>query len=135
MSDLAKIELSKDLIEPIVRAQLQASITAALGRADQLVGSVVQSVMNTQVDSNGQRSTYGSAVPLITWMAESAIKDAAKEAIKEWFADNRDKLKVMLKKEIEKNAKGMAEAMVLGVSKSLECKYTATVDIRMNSKG
>lgn len=134
MTDIAKIELSKDLIEPIVRAQLQASITAALGRADQLVASVVQSVMNTQVDSNGEKSRYGGGQTLITWMAESAIKDAAKEAIKEWFADNRDKLKAMLKKEIEKNSKGMAEALVVSVVKSFDCQYRATVDLRINPK-
>ncbi len=134
MADLATIELSKDLIEPIVRAQLQASITAALGRADQLVGSVVQSVMNTQVDDNGNQSRYSSSKPLITWMAESAIKDAAKEAIKEWFADNRDKLKAMLKKEIEKNSKGMAEALVLSVVNSFDCKYSAVVDLKLRSK-
>lgn len=134
MSDIAKIELSKDLIEPIVRAQLQASITAALGRADQLVGAVVQSVMNTQVDSDGRKSSYRSDQTLIGWMADRAIKDAAMEAIKEWFADNREKLKVMLKKEIEKNSKGMAEALVLAVNKSFECKYSATVHLKLGDK-
>lgn len=131
MSDIAKIELSKDLIEPIVRAQLQASIIAALGRTDQLVASVVQSVMNMQVDSDGKTSSYRSDRTLITWMAEKAIKEAALEAIKEWFADNRDKLKVMLRKEIEKNAKGMAESLVLGVAKAMECKYSTHIELKI----
>ena len=42
MNEMAKIELSKDLIEPIVRAQLHASILAAMGQRDQLIGSIVK---------------------------------------------------------------------------------------------
>lgn len=129
MSDIAKIELSKDLIEPIVRAQLQASIVSAMGRADLLVAQVVNTVMNSKVDSNGNRSNYNSDIPLITWMAEKAIKEAAMEAIKEWFADNKDEMKKHLRTAIQKNAKGMAESFVLSMSKAAECTYNTRVEV------
>lgn len=134
MSDIAKIELSKDLIEPIVRAQLQASIISAMGRADQLVAQVVNTVMNTKVDSNGQRSNYNSDTPLITWMAEKAIKEAAMEAIKEWFSDNREEMKAHLRSAIKNNAKGMAEAFVLSMSKAAECTYNTKVEVIVGKK-
>ena len=134
MSDIAKIELSKDLIEPIVRAQLQASIIAAMGRADQLVAQVVNTIMNTKVDSEGKPSTWSSSIPLITWMAEKAIKEAAMEAIKEWFADNKETMKIHLRDAIKKNAKGMAENFVLGMSKSVSSSYNTTVEVRVGNK-
>jgi len=134
MSEIAKIELSKDLIEPIVRAQLQASIIAAMGRADQLVAQVVNTIMNTKVDSEGKPSTWSSSIPLITWMAEKAIKEAAMEAIKEWFADNKETMKIHLRDAIKKNAKGMAENFVLGMSKSASCSYSTTVEVRVGNK-
>ncbi len=131
MSDIAKIELSKDLIEPIVRAQLQASIVAAMGRTDQLVAQVVNTVMNTKVDHNGQHSSYGNGTPLITWMAEKAIKEAALEAIKEWFADNKDTMKQHLRAAITKNAKGMAESFVLGMVQATESSYRTSIEVKL----
>ena len=131
MGDIANITLSKDLIEPIVRAQLQASIVSALGRSDLLVAQVVQTVMNQKVDSEGKPSSYSHGEPLITWMANKAIKEAALEAIKEWFADNKDEMKKQLRASITKNAKGMAEAFVLSLCKSAESKYSATIEVRL----
>ena len=135
MGDIANITLSKDLIEPIVKAQLQASITAALGRSDVLIAQTVQAVMNLHVDSNGKPCgrEYGSQ-PLISWMAESAIKEAAKEAIKEWFADNKDEMKKQLRAAIQKNSKGMAEAFVLSVTKAVESSYGANVTVTLRPK-
>ena len=135
MSDIANITLSKDLIEPIVKAQLQASITAALGRSDVLIAQTVQAVMNLQVDMNGKPSSreYGSQ-PLISWMAESAIKDAAKEAIKEWFASNKDEMKKQLRAAIQKNSKGMAESFVLNITKAVESSYGASVTVTLRPK-
>ena len=134
MSDIANITLSKDLIEPIVRAQLQASITAALGRSDLLVAQVVQTVMNEKVDGDGKSSRYDSATPLITWMANKAIKEAASEAIKEWFAENKDEMKKHLRASIQKNAKGMAEAFVLSMNKAVECNYSSHVEVVLRGK-
>ncbi len=134
MNEMAKIELSKDIIEPIVRAQLQASITSALGRSDLLVGQVVQTMMNQKVDENGKPSSYSSSTPLITWMANSAIKEAASEAIKEWFADNKDTMKKQLQAAITKNCKGIAEQFVLSMVKATESKYSHTVQVMISPK-
>ena len=129
MSDLAKIELSRDLIEPIVRAQLQASIVAAMGKKEELIGQVVQTVMNMKVDDKGMPSRYSDSKPLITWLAEDAIKEAAREAIKEWFAENRDSLKKLIRTAIQNNSKGLAESLVVGLAQGVECKYAANVTV------
>ncbi len=134
MSEITKIELSKDLIEPIVRAQLQASIVSAMGRADQLVAQVVNTVMNSKVDNSGNPERYSGGIPLITWMANSAIKEAAMEAIKEWFAGNKDEMKKHLKAAIQKNAKGMAEDFVLGMSQAATSSYNTTVEVKIGDK-
>lgn len=134
MGDIANITLSKDLIEPIVRAQLQASITAALGRSDQLIAQVVQTVMNQKVDSNGSPSRYNSDTPLITWLCDKAIKEAALEAIKEWFAENKEEMKKQLRMSIQRNAKGLADQFVLGMGKAVETSHTSKVEIIIRPK-
>lgn len=116
MGELASINLSKEIIEPIVREQLQASIVAALGKSEQLIAGVVQTILNTQVDREGKRgSGYGYNHTLIQWMAEDAIKEAAKEAIKEWFAANRETLKKDIKRALTDNRAMMAEQYVMGL--------------------
>ena len=131
MSELAQIQLSKDLIEPIVRAQLHASIVSAMNRQEELIGQVVNTVMNMKVDTDGKPERYSGGKPLITWMAEDAIKVAAKEAVKEWFAENKEAMKLHLKKAIEKNAKGMAEGFVLGMTKAAECSYNTKIEVTL----
>lgn len=127
MNEMAKIELSKDLIEPIVRAQLHASILAAMGQRDQLIGSIVTTIMNTRVAENGEPSRYDSAKPLITWMCEKAIKETALEAIKEWFTNNRAEMKVQIATAIKKQSKNMAEQLALGIAKATESSYRFNV--------
>lgn len=136
MSEIAKIELSKDLIEPIVRAQLQASIVSAMGKADQMVAQVVNTVLNSNVDNNGDPVRYssGGGTPLITWIANDAIKKAALEAVQEWFADNREEMKKHLRLAIKNNAKGMAEAFVLSMSKAAECTYSTKIEVLVNKR-
>lgn len=133
MNEMAKIELSKDIIEPIVRAQLQASVVAALGRSDQLVGGIVQSILNTQVDSNGNPSRYSSDKPLITWMAEKAVKEASQEAIKEWFALNREVIKKEVMVALKKNQKAMAEKFVMGMCDESAKQYHTTVEVKFGN--
>lgn len=133
MSDIAKIELSKDLIEPIVRAQLQASIISALGRSDQLVAGVVQTIMNTQVDSDGKVSRYSSDKPLITWMAEKAVKEAALEAMKEWFADNKDEIRKQVRLALSKQQKMMAEKFVMHICEKATDSYRVNVAVSFNN--
>jgi len=134
MNEMAKIELSKDIIEPIVRAQLQASITSALGRSDQLVAGVVQTMMNLKVDDNGNKtnSSYGS--PLITWMAEQAIKEAARDAIKEWFAGHRDELKKQIQLAMGKQAKTIAEKFVAHMADTAMSPYRTSIDVKFQPK-
>ena len=131
---MAKIELSKDLIEPIVRAQLHASILAAMGHRDELIGGVVQTIMNSQVDEQGKPSRYGDAKPLITWMAEKAIKETALEAIKVWFAENREEMKKQIKIALTKQSKMLAEQLVCGIVKAAESGSSYQFNVRVNPK-
>lgn len=131
-NEIAKIELSKDLIEPIIRAQLHASIVSAMNRQEELVGQVVNTVMNMKVDSDGKPERYSGGRPLITWMAEDAIKGAAKEAVQEWFSENKETMKIHLRKAIEKSAKGLAEQFVLGIGKAVEARSNIDIQVVMD---
>jgi len=137
MGEIAKIELSKDLIEPIVRAQLQAAITSALGHREELVASVVHTMMNQKVDEKGQPSSYSYAKPLITWVCENGIREAAHEALKEWMAEHRERLKQQLIAEFSKpkHKQHLAEQMVLGMTKSFESTYKLGVEIKFAREG
>ena len=128
--DLARIEISNDIIGPLVQAQLQASIVAAMGKSEELLGSVVRTICNSQVDENGKPSTYRDSKPLITWMAEKAIKEAAHEAIKEWFADNRAAIKKETKAALTKNVKGIAERFALGLIELTGTNYRMKIEIK-----
>ena len=134
MQEMAKIELSKDIIEPIVRAQLQASIVSAMGRSDQLVSQVVQTMLSSSVDGEGRPSNRDYGKPLITWMAEKAIKDAALEAIKEWFAANKTKLQAQIKDALTKNSKLIAEKFVMGLEDQAQKNHTINITVDLTKK-
>ena len=126
---IPSIQISNDVIEPIVRAQLQASIAVALGKSDEILAQVVHTHLHSKVDEQGKPSSYNSSKPLITWMSETAIKDAAKEAIKDWFADNREKLRDQIKKTLSKNISKMAESFALGMCEQAKNDYRINVKV------
>jgi hypothetical protein len=127
-------QIPKEIIEPIVQSHVAAAVANALGGREQIVHKVVEEILTTKVDQNGQKSHYSSAMPWIQWLAQDCIKNAVKEAMTAEVAKHQEALKVAMKKELT-NAKSplvkkLVDAMVNGLTNENTLKWRLTIDVK-----
>lgn len=86
-------EIPKDIINPIIQAHVNEAVIRALDGPQQLVTRAIAGVLQTNVDSEGKPSSYGSSRPWIDWVIGDCIKRAARAAIEEFVATQKDRIK------------------------------------------
>ena len=128
------ITIPTDIVESAVRDKITAAIARELGDPQMLVETMVKSVLEKKVDSNGKVPRYSSdeKYTLIELMARNTIVEAANEAMKEYFSENKNLVKEAVKKQIAKSPNKIAQAFVTGLADSLDCSYRNTVTINFN---
>jgi hypothetical protein len=131
----ASVNIPKDLIEPIIKAKIEAAVMEGLGASTNLIEAVVVRVLNETVDSAGKPSTYGSK-PLYTWLAEDCIRAATQETIKKFFSERQKEIETELVKTLESKAgrskmvKVILDAMLGSMTDNWRTKFTAEITHR-----
>jgi hypothetical protein len=138
MENLVKLEVSNDVVRPIVEAQIRAAIVAEMSKNPQkLFDAMVMEALQFKVARDGRMSQYSSENNF-SWLSiqlANVVREEAKRAVEEMIAENRDKIKNAIKKELQKenNANQLAAAVISGMTHHLKCKYTNHIDIRFES--
>lgn len=125
--DNVNIQLSKDLIAPIIENKVKMAIIEAMGDGKALISSVVESVLSLKVDENGQRqsSDYYNKYRFIDIVLKQGIENACRQAIKEYINENKDKIREETKRQLcTKRGTGMfVESFLKGMLKATESDY------------
>lgn len=102
--ELATIKISDDLIKTIVSKQIQQAIVKSLGNAEEYMEALVANALHRKVDYSGKVSNYNSdnKFDFLDVLLKKEIGESAQEAIREYIAENKEKLKSALKKEMKK---------------------------------
>ncbi len=129
------LQVDKELVEPVIREQIQAAIVRELGQTERLVKRIVAEALTARVASNGKRSDsdYRNKYIYLEWLVEDVIRSAAKEAIKEYVEEISDEVKVEVAKQIRKSSSAFATALVNGMVETLEAKWRFSVNVAFNS--
>lgn len=135
-TDTVNLEISKEIVKPIVEAKVNAAIIEALNGHEQLIEAAVARVLSTKVDSKGNPDTYGysSSITFMQWLCKDAITAAAREAIREWITQNRQKMVDEFLKQIRKKDSMFAKAFVDGLGKAVVSNYRLAVDVGFSEK-
>lgn len=132
MSDGPTLQIPRDVIEPIIQAQIAASLASALG-ADGVLRKAVNTILQTPVDSEGKASGYSSDRnrPWIDWAISDALRIAARKAIEQAVEQQgeviRKELAAQLTKKNSPLIKQMIEAMMTGVFNANQVKYEINI--------
>lgn len=135
MANEPTFQIPKDVIEPIIQAQISSAVLAALGDNKSIVEKAVAQVLNMKVDGDGKASHYSSHndVSWVQWMMREAVKKAAKQAIEEFFSQNKELVKTQIATELRKKnsplAKQLINAMVGAVTNEHTLKYRLSVTV------
>ncbi len=96
----AKVEIQKDYIDKVIAV----AIIEALGDKDDIIQQVVDAAMNQKKDTYSKETYFMAGV-------NQSIRDAAQETFKEWLSENKEAVKVALKKYLSKK-EGMIDNLV-----------------------
>lgn len=125
--DNVNIQLSKDLIAPIIENKVKMAVIEALGDGKTVISNIVETVLSLKVDEKGVRnsSDYYNKFTFIDIVLKQGIENACREAIKEFINENRDKIKEETKRQLcTKKGTGMfVESFLSGMLKASESDY------------
>lgn len=96
------VEVSKDLVNPIIEEKIKGAMLEALGGTDKVVAMVIDRMLHEKVDEHGKKTgySYQDKFSLIDVALKQAIWTAAKEALNEFIAENKPQLKAELLKQL-----------------------------------
>lgn len=110
-------EIPKDVIEPIIQAQVAAAVSSALAGRDEIIKAAVGAVLNAKVDRDGAPDRYNShnSLTWLQWVMNDCIRRAARAAIEQFLAGEQDRIKAVLTKELQAKNSPLAKQLVNGM--------------------
>ncbi len=125
------VNVSKDLIEPIVRAEISAAIVRGLEGKEQMIGMIVSRVLSDKVNSEGKKDSYShhNDTTMLEWLCQNMIREAAKAALATYIAEQKPRIEAELKKQLVKQQTGLATALVSGLSDCLKQDWRISLKV------
>ena len=127
------LSISKEVVEPIIEAKVNAAVCEALGGSHDIVSDVVTKMLNMKVDDKGKYSSYSSNLTFIQWLCRNAIRDAATAAIKNYINSANDKIVKAVESHLNKKTKSVAVGMVNAFLQATESEWKLKVDVAMEA--
>lgn len=136
--DNVNIQLSKDLIAPIIENKVKMAVIEAMGDSKTLISNVVETVLSLKVDEHGKRGQYDSynKYTFIDIVLKQAIENACREAIKEFINENTEKIKEETKRQLctKKGMGAFVDSFLRGMLRASESDYRFKAEFSFNDK-
>ncbi len=134
MNDLT-MQLPTEIVERAVRDKITAAIARELGDPAELISKQVALALEMKVDTNGKVSRYSgdNKFTFLESNANKLIRDCAKEALVEYFNDNKQAIKDAVKKEVAKSPAKLAKVFMDGITQGMSATWGSTVSINFKN--
>lgn len=132
-NNLMSLNLSADMIKPIIEKTIQANVLSALNGWEGVVADMVNTVLTTKVDKNGNISSY-SGDNRYTWIEinlNRRIKELVENEVKKQIEESAEAIREAVRKQITSKAgsNAVAKAVVDGLIGSFEKSWSSTINI------
>lgn len=117
MAGEATVNIPKDVLAPIIQAQITAVLAEALGAQRNVLEMAVVAVLNGKVDSNLQPQNYGE--PFHKVLIDKTMREAVAAAMKEAVGKHRDLVYNAVLKELTKKNSPWVKQLVKGMVESV----------------
>lgn len=114
--------IPREIIDPIIQAQVGKAITEALGGREMLIDKAISYVLTQKVDERGNRDTYNSSNShtWLQWVMGECIRQAAKQAIMEVMTKHKEMVAKAMVEQLRNSrsplAKQFAESLLTGIA-------------------
>jgi hypothetical protein len=123
MADNPTFQIPKDVIEPIITANVAAAVLAAFADKSKLMEIAVSKVLTAKVEKDSGKPTTSDyyATTYIQWLMENVVKNAVAEAIKEQVGLHKEALKKAIATElgISKKYSPLAKQLINGMCEAM----------------
>lgn len=124
-----KLEVDENLVRPVIEAEIKSAIIAEFNKTPDLIHKVAVEILNHKVDSDGKPSSYSYATTYLSYLATKAIGEATKDALKEYIDDHKSELKLEIEKQLAKNKKEIATALLKALLDATENRWRFNVSL------
>ena len=135
--DNVNIQLSKDLIAPIIENKVKMAVIEAMGDGKTVISNVVETVLNLKVDEAGKINSYSSynKYTFIDVCLRLAIENACREAIKEFMKEHAEAIKEETKKQLcsKKGIGQFVSSFLSGMLKASESQYQFKAEFKFET--
>ena len=133
MAENATVNIPRDILEPIVRAQITAGIMQHFGKPEELIQKVVESSLKQKVDSNGNinSSSYSNTHDLIEVLSSKVIHEIAKDMLKEFIEQQRPLIEKHMRAAFAKRASPFAKAAADGLMQAMKSEWSFKCNVTM----
>ena len=134
MTELS-MNLPTEIVERAVRDKINAAIAAQLGDPEKLIEKLVANALSQKVNRKGNvsRSSYENTHSFLDVTAGNFIREAAHEALVEFFTENREKIKDAVKHEVVNSSSNFAKVIIDGMETSMRASFLSRVKISFDS--
>ena len=126
------LTLDPNTLREMVTAQISAQVAAAFSsQSEHLTEALLGRILAQKVDEHGRPCSYSSSKPYVEQICESAVKDAAKEAVIEWIADNKAAIKAEILRllGLKRVRSQLAQQMIDGVTATATGRWGLKVSL------
>lgn len=138
-NNLMSLNLSADMIKPIIEKTIQANVLSALNGWESLVTNMVNAILTTKVDCTGRISEY-SCENKYNWLEinlTKRIKELVEAEVKKQIDESAEAIREAVRKQITSKAgsNAVAKAVVDGLIGSFEKSWTSRINISFEKEG
>ena len=138
MTDIVNLQISQDLIKPIIESKIKSALVEALGDEKTIIKDMIDVYLHQKVSSNGNVSSYSSdnKYQLVDILLTKLVTEAVKESMVDWLKDKKDLLKLELSKyfETQKGKKELIKSYADGLLNSMDKDYRFVVHFNSYNK-
>lgn len=132
------LQISKDIVNPIVEAKIKEAVTEALGGKQAIIEKVVGEVLKQKVNYEGRVSSYSSDNKY-SWLDavfNEQVMKAVNEELKSVISQQSNAIKDELIRQLKTNkgANQVASALLAGFEDTLKGAWRSTIKISINEK-
>jgi len=137
MENTVSLQISKDLVNPIVETKVKEAILAAMGGQEKIIEKVVNEVLSRRVDENGKHTnnTYSDKFSWLDVVVTKQIREAVETQVKDVVAESSIQIREAVIKQLQskKGSSMVAAALVDCLSKTFASSWTSKFDVKFES--
>jgi hypothetical protein len=135
MSD-PTFQIPKDVIEPIIRSQVEAGIMAQIGDPVELIRSVIDTAISQKVGVDGKISRYScdNKYNILETLTRKRLHEAVCEAIEKWVDNAKPQITKAVETALKRRNTAIAKALVNGFVDATKSEWRCSVSVEFPNR-